>query len=373
MTTQRLLWIAAWISLLLTACPTALAARPVPPGDCEAVLVAAERAKGFLESLAPQIDPVRLRQAHQMKGKKFYVEYLNGWWTLYQVSDAAEQKAIRDFLAPIVERTRTSAYHNLETVSDREFRQDIISYLSACVLHQQFGFDTSAYREHIRRILPRTLSAEHLRARGIDNTMAIVYRLRQLGHDARIGFCALWRRPGCVSREHPDLTALDLSHWQNWRRVYDLTHEIFYLTEFGATPMQCVSGDDLAYIRRAHAALIPIFIGHMNIDAVAELVMDLNFLRMTDLPEYAVGRQFILRHQNEDGSWGDPKHIARLVEEHFASWNPAYLPKVGQHLHTTQVALNALLCPCRPSAQATSRSATAPTTLPGPIRDNRQP
>jgi hypothetical protein len=313
--------------------------------DCVAVDRAIQHAKRFLTELAPLIDPVRLRTEYGMKGNKFYVEYLNAWAEIQLLSSDEERAAIRQLLEPVVARTDSGAYHNLATCSDEEFKQDIISYLSACLLHRDFGFETAEYLRHVEEIVPRILAPEHLRMRGVDNTMALVYRLRQLGFEGGPAMCQIWRRPGSVTYGHVDLTKLDLRTVPGWLRVYDMTHEIFYLTEFGGKPMQCVGEGDLQYIRGMHAELIPIFIDHRNLDLLAELLMDLNYLKMTELPAYSAGRSFLLENQNEDGSWGDHEMIARNVQAHHAV-NPKYLPKVGQYLHTTRVALAALCYPC---------------------------
>ena len=279
-----------------------------------------------------------------MKGKKFLVEYLNGWWDIYEISSASDRKRIRAALEPIVARVDVDSYHSLATCPDEEFKQDVISYLSGCVLLGQFGFDTTRYRREIDRVVPRVVSPRHLQTRGVNNTMGITYRLRQLGYGGSPSFSELWGRPLCVCRTHPDLTGLDLDNLLARQPVYDMTHEIFYLTEFGETPFQCGSKGDLEYVRRMHAALIPIFIQKKDIDALAELVMDLNYLHWTDLPEYRTGRDYLLQHQNPNGSWGDPKHIDDIVRV-ILQVNPAYLPEVGQYLHTTEVTLNALCHP----------------------------
>ncbi len=328
--------------------------------DREAVDRVVERAQGFLKGLASKMDVARLRSEHRMKGKKFYVEYLSGWWSICQVSTEEDRRSIRELLAPIVARNDGAAYHNLADSTDDEFKQDAISYLNACVLLRELGFDTTAYLREIDRVRDRMLSPKHLKSRGIDNTMGIVYRLRQLGRPGGPGFCELWQRPGCVTRLHPDLTQLDLDNPFQRTYVYDMTHEIFYLTEFGNTPMQCVSAKDLEYIRRMHEALIPIFVEKRNADAVAELVMDLNYLHRTDLPVYAEGRRFLLGHQNEDGSWGD-RAIIDGITKYSLRANPKYLVDVGQYLHTTSVALEALCYPYYPprssaASQATTRS-----------------
>jgi len=331
-----------------------------PAVDRERTFRAARHAEAFLRSLAPKIDPVRLRAEHRMKGKKFYVEYLSAWREICLVGGESERRVIRAFLAPIVARTDTDAYHNLADSSDEEFKQDVISYLNACVLHGEFGFDTTRYRREIARIVPRILAPAHLDRRGIDNTMAIVYRLRQLGYEGGPGYCELFRRPGCVVRMHPDLTQLDLDNPLAKQPVYDMTHEIFYLTEFGRTPLQCASEKDLRYVRRMHASLIPIFIRKRDIDAMAELVMDLNYLKMADLPEYATACEFLVTHQNEDGSWGDREHIGNMAKA-ILQVNPNYLLDVGQYLHTTGVTLSALCYPLYASA-------AGPATRPSAVR-----
>lgn len=340
---------------LFTACvagPALAQSRPATRAviDREATLRAARRAQSFLRALAPKIDPVRLRAEHRMKGKKFYVEYLTAWSDIDQLSDEDGRKAIRSLLAPIVARTDGDAYHNLAGSSDQEFKEDVISYLNACVLCSGLGFDTTRYRREIDRIVPRILSPTHLESRGIDNTMGIVYRLRQLGHEGGPSYRELFDRKGCVVRIHPDLTKLNLDDPLGRQPVYDMTHEIFYLSEFGRTPLQCVSEKDLRYVRKIHAALIPIFIQKKDLDALAELVIDLNYLKMTDLPEYATGYRFLLEHQNDDGSWGDREHIGNMAKVILKA-NPKYLVDVGQYLHTTEVTLDGLSYPLRLTGQ----------------------
>ncbi len=95
-------------------------------------------------------------------------------------------------------------------------------------------------------------------------------------------------------------------------------------------------------------------------DALAELIMDLNYLHLTELPEYAAGYRHLLSHQNENGSWGDPEHIAMLVKV-ILQVNPKYLPEVGQYLHTTEVTLNALTYPCRTTDRKSGLPATKST------------
>jgi hypothetical protein len=187
--------------------------------------------------------------------------------------------------------------------------------------------------------------------------MAIVFRLRELGHAGGPALCDIWKRRGCVTREHPDLTKFKLETYNGRIPVYDMTHEIFYLTELGRTPMQCVSPADLAYIRQMHSRLIPIFIGLKDHDALAELVMCLNYLKMTDLPEYPLAYSHLLESQNEDGSWGDHEHIAQHVKA-ILELNPRYLVDVGQYLHTTEVTLDAICYPLKPESNASTSQET---------------
>lgn len=316
----------------------------LPSQEIPRVIQAVERARGFLKALEPKIDPVALRNQQQMKGVKFYVEYLNAWRNIHELSDEAGRNSIRDFLEPVAARTDKAAFHKLARVPDDRFDQDIISYLNACVLHKYFGFDTTRFDREIEDTVPRILSSEHLARRGVDNTMALVYRLRQLGYSGGPSFCEIWNRPNCVTRLHPALAQRNFKNYHGRYPVYAMTHEIFYLTEYGQTPMQCVGEQDLVYIRRMHSRLIPLFIDLKDHDAVAELVMCLNYLQFTDLPEYIVGYRHLLDHQNDDGSWGDEMHIAENSRDLLKA-NPRYLLDVGQYLHTTQVTLDALCYP----------------------------
>ena len=44
-------------------------------------------------------------------------------------------------------------YHNLADSSTKEFREDILSYLNACRILEDFGLDMTSYREEIEKIL----------------------------------------------------------------------------------------------------------------------------------------------------------------------------------------------------------------------------
>jgi len=315
--------------------PTATRPTPAETARYQETL---RKARRFLDALRPKMDPVVLRTRHQMKGKKYFVEYLNAYLVFYRRADESERQAIRQWLSPLVAVTQTDAYHDLARADWRRFKQDVISYLNACRILELFGFDTERYRREIRKILPRILSPEHLRRRGIDNTMAITFQLDRLGFGGGPDLCELYQRDGCVVRTHPDLTRLNLDDPMQRTRIYDLTHEIFFLTGHGARPIQCANQADLRYIRRIHARLIPMLIAKQNPDLVGELLMDLNYLNMRDLAAYGQAYRYLLSCQNADGSWCHQDFV-RYVR---SVMRPGYLIDVGQYLHTTQVVLRGL-------------------------------
>jgi hypothetical protein len=72
--------------------------------------------------------------------------------------------------------------------------------------------------------------------------------------------------------------------------------------------------------------------------------MCLDYLHWNDMPEYARARDYLLAHQNADGSWGSQQQMGLNVRLLLYT-NPKYQVDVGQYQHTTQVTLEALCYP----------------------------
>ncbi|MDP8206725.1 MAG: hypothetical protein P9L92_08700 [Candidatus Electryonea clarkiae] len=293
----------------------------------------------FLDSISGKIDPVRLRQEHGMKGKTFFVCYLNAYLIMYTTTQSDSEKTIyKNKIADVLAPSQTPEYHNLGTSSPKEFRQDVISYLNACRLLGKFGFDTKSYKEEIEKIYDRIIDPAHLSRRGVDNTMALSYMLNTLGFEKPYSYCEIYQRPDCVLRSHPDYTNINLKDQMETTRAYDITHEIFYLTNFGANPLECADASDFEYAEETLSFLLTRAMEQDNPDIAAELCVCLDYLRMYENELYDECITYLLESQNEDGSWGDYDWAKEYVKEN----RPEYIVEVGLNLHTVRVVLWAL-------------------------------
>jgi hypothetical protein len=138
---------------------------PAEPLQLEALRpryrAALARGRAWLDAL--HVDPLELRR-HGIKGKKKLVELLEAYYKLWQVAPPGERAALLARIGQVVAVTAEDRYHDMASVSDREFKQDATSYLRAALLMDRLGLDTGRYRQEIRRIQPR-LDA-HLSRRG---------------------------------------------------------------------------------------------------------------------------------------------------------------------------------------------------------------
>jgi hypothetical protein len=292
----------------------------------------AAKVKGieFLDKIKVYINPITMNKDSKMNYKKHLVEYVSTYLTFYETTRSIEEKAlykrkVEEIIAPVY----TSEYHNFANSSLEEFKDNVVSYLNAGRILQKFGFDTKMYKEKIRKILPLIISKEHQDTRKLTNNMAIRLHLDELGFNGGYSYVELYQNPECIIRTHPNIEGLNL---------YSLTHEIFYLTNFGTTGVKCATSSDLTYLRRIFLKLIPKGIEMNNPDLVAELLICLHYIGLKNTKEYNEAVDYLFSCQNLDGSWGNYEKLKKEVE----NFNPAYIVEASQYLHTTHVALWAL-------------------------------
>ena len=271
------------------------------------------------------VDPLDLR-AHGVKGKKKLAELLDSYRRcLDAISDAGSKAEIRAQIKKAAAVTYDARYHDMGTISDLWFKQDSTSYLRVAYLLDQLGLDTTLYREEIGKVLPR-LNA-HMASRGADQqrTFHNYYRHFKLTEpfplESALAKGYIAARTDCRAMAAPD--------------VYNFTHEVFALYEFGdrldARPF---TDEDQRYLREQLGALIKRFVREGNIDLVAELVTCEQYARLCQSPEYQDGVEFVLNGQNADGSWGR--------YENERQWMGDYV-RQGLYLHTTMVALETVV------------------------------
>ncbi len=185
-------------------------------------LRARRRTAAWLDHLA--IDPIELRRIGA-KGKKKYTEALDAYLVLHRSARTEhEQNAIRDRVQHLAKQTQRAPYHDLDTATALQFKQDILSYLRALWILRHLGLETATYETQAKKL--QTRIREHLSHRGLHQlaTFALYYdafgwkRPPELHHDV------LSR--GVIAHRVP------LGKFTRWMS-YDLTHEVYAAFNFG--------------------------------------------------------------------------------------------------------------------------------------------
>lgn len=290
---------------------------------------AIERAKVWLAKI-PVESPRELRDK-ELKGKKKFVELLDTYARLYRIASAQERPALLARINQLEQITQQASYHDMNELDDVAFKQDATSYLRAAFLLERLGFDTSKYQEHIR--LAKGRIDAHLPSRGSHQQMAfaLYYEHFKLPFPSQIKAA-----PSLIqSRKDPySYTILD---------AYHLTHEIFVPYEFGdKLGAQPFNPEELAYLERTIHRLLIYYMMRQNADLVAELLMCMKYLKREGSELYDEATLYLLKAQNDDGSWGRYQSQAKKYGEDL---------DVALYLHTVMVVIDALSLTMEPEPE----------------------
>ncbi len=294
-------------------------------------LRARSRAAAWLDKTV--VDPIELRRIGA-KGKKKYTELLDAYLVLHRSARHENEKnALRDRIRRIAKHTHGSTYHDLDTVTGQQFKQDILSYLRALWILRRLGFETTAYETQAKKL--QTRIRKHLFQRGPHQLATFALYYNDFG----------WKMP-------PELSNNPLSRGVIAHRVplrqftqqirYDLTHELYVVFNFGFTRSVSQFGaEDHKYLAYTLPRLAAQAAKDNDIDLLSELLSCMGYLSMSGHPAYGLGMQLLLAAQRPDGSWGEYEHYReRLI--------PALGQPIGElvdqlfYLHTTLVSLRAL-------------------------------
>lgn len=323
--------------LPLPAEPTSVTPLAFAPRDAACVAettAAARRAFAFAKTL--DVDPKRLRDELDMQGKKHLTEML-GLMRLLAAwpGDPALAAEARAFGKALLDRVAVGPeFHDLGRVDDNRFDEDSMSYLRACWYAEALGWETKTWRDAIAAIQPRL--DESLGRRGVDQRMSFTLLYAALGLPGGEDLNNVFRASAIASLR-------DFRYWvQKPGNAYELTHELFGGTWRGRRPLPARSALQLRYAKKASYTLLHVHLTEKNHDPAAELVLGRRYLgeKMDDQLRFA--RRFLLDGQNADGSFGF--HTESLIREQKG--NPRYDVKIGGNLHTTLVALWALMATC---------------------------
>jgi hypothetical protein len=285
---------------------------------------ARQKARAWLDQL--EVDAVELI-AHNVKGIKKLAEILDAYRSLYQHSNSpADRSAVLRRVRQLAEQTKRDEYHALLKGSDQQFDDNSMSYLRVMYLMQQLGLDTSHYREYVETIKPRMDA-----------------RLPRRGWWQREMFAQYYERFGLEWSALPDggsprfgiLASRKPFEQYTVNDGYRLTHEIFVACEDGMQiGQQRLTPEDVAYLRKLLPRLLRRCVNVRDPDLSAELLSCMTYLGWRDRPVCRRAVDFLLKAQNDDGSWGA-----------YEALRPRFGDYVEQHayLHTTVVATRALI------------------------------
>ena len=284
--------------------------------------LAIERARLWLDELA--VNPMELRAAG-IKGKKKLVELLDAYLRLHKIASPEEKRVLIERIKEVVAVTYTPEYHNMLEINDKHFKQDATSYMRAAYLMERLGLNTKLYRKEIQKVHQRL--NDHMNMRGSHQRMVFHWYYKHFGLEEPFDLSAGFMAGVITSRLNP-------YKFKTNTQVYDLTHEIFVPYEFGEKlDADFFTMEDLAYLRHALDRLTVRYIMKRDPDITAELVSCIRYLRMTDLPVYREGLEYLLSSQHAEGKWGDYERYRKRYGD---------LVDQGYYLHTTTVVVDAL-------------------------------
>ena len=279
---------------------------------------AVSSSKAWLDTV--NADPLELRR-YGIKGKKKTVELFEAYLAVYRFMPDYEKKSINRRLNDIFKITQSPDYHNMLSLDEHQFAEDATSYLRLCYLMELRGFDTTNYRQEIKKILPR-LNA-HMANRGPNQQMTFHQYYNHFHLEEPFALNEAYKKGVIKNRWDPEA--------MNDRDIYSLTHEIFASFEY--ENKNFLTDDDKIYINGVLKKLTIryIHIGHQ--DLVAELISSMHFLGMQLEPIFRTAVDYLFSSQNKNGSFGNFENMRFIYEDYV---------KEGYYLHTTSVVVKAL-------------------------------
>ena len=282
-----------------------------------------EKARAWFDHLT--VDCADL-QEHGVKGKKKLAEILDVYLSFHRnSSDPKDRQMVFDRVVELTEQTTRAEYHNLAGAPDKEFTENSMSYLRVAWLMKLLGLDIKGYLDEVRAIKPRL--DEHMKQRGPWQRAMFAEYYDRFGLPKPEAILATPLAQGVISRRLP------LDRFDD-NASYDLTHEVFVAFDYGFQKTQKVlAAGDLAYARETLPRLIDRYRERKNPDLLAEFVSCVTYLGWHSDPSYRRGIDYLLDHQNPDGTWGD--------YERYRARYGRYLDQ-EVYLHTTMVVMEAL-------------------------------
>jgi len=292
-----------------------------------------EKATRWLINLS--VNPLELKKKG-MKGKKHFVEKLFIFYQLYLHTTDSEKKAMyRKILKQMFKITESASYHLVED-DEVLFKSDIVSYVHACYLMEQVGFDSHNYKGYIRELLPRI--ERHMPTRNASVQMMLIHFLRGLGFETKYSIKQIFKNTLIYNIKR--LGTINVFDFKYNSYMLGICHEIFAISGYGKKKIDLFTREEEDYLQSVFKSSIERVLSSGDIrylDLLAEMLVSLKYLDCENLPEYKRGIQFIINHQNKNGSFGDYERFKAYFTQQGVDID------IKWYLHTTEVCLWALL------------------------------
>lgn len=304
-----------------TPSPRSAYIKEFPPETVARLAESRVRARAWLEQL--DLDPQALWRVG-ISGRKKLAEALDAYGALLAVSSGAEQASVKADISKLAEYTKSDWFHDLNSMGQKDFQADSLSYLRIATLLKEAGLDVSDYVTRIGASRAR-LDAD-AQGRGWWQRVAQARYYEILGLEGvNWGVMDAMDRWALKRREAP-------RPGSDPRQIYNFCHEIFIAYDYGSQ-MDSLMLDPEDRIYAAHALMAYLdWCLKVNFpDLAAECVSSLAYVGAAGDPFTIKGIDYLLNAQNADGSWGDYKKIEARTAN----------PKVHFYLHSVIVALRA--------------------------------
>ncbi|MBN2373884.1 hypothetical protein JXL19_08875 [bacterium] len=254
-------------------------------------------------------------------------EELNLFYRLYLFADdPIEKRFFKDYVTSRVDYLLNE--HQLKV----DFAGEITGYLNFAKIMKRMGIDRPKLWNFIdQEIIDNPMTYPP----NITYTVLNAALVEDIGRVPKMPFENLVSQ-GVVARfaRNPELVPIGKAYASAddvMNYYYDITHEIFAVSNFGdRDPKQFLLDDEIQFLKTTISQGVSAYIEMGQLDILAELIVCAKMLNYTEFDGFQKGIQFILDFQKEDGSFG-------LIER------MAFLGRPNLYRHGVLVALWALI------------------------------
>lgn len=296
--------------------------------DAAAIDAAIERAVAWIDALP--VDPKALREERGMRGKKHFAEKLFAYAVLAKAeSDPKKREAIVAKFAAAFAPARAREFHEFDVSDVKLLREESMSYLTALWLAARLGVPAPEGKASVAE--KKAAIAKDLPNRAVHWQLAFAFLLGKLGHEPPESVESLARKTMLAAKRPTNSLSVE--------DVYGLVHEIFVLSSYGDEPVRWPTPESRLYAHAALPALVQRAIRDNDADLLAELLVAMRLSSLSAGATFEDGVRHLLGRQNPDGSFGTYERRRAELERAGSRFDV----NVGGYLHTTEVALWALL------------------------------